>query len=209
MNKMSGAGIQTAMIITEQGVDAVITGNIGPNAFQTLSAAGIETFTGVSGKVSDAIEQLKKNELEPNPFPSVDSHYGLTDYQAKSKKSDSKMRILISAEDDRGLDAQTSTHFGRCPYYTIVDLEGNDISSSGTVENPYYNHHKPGQVPNFIKDQNANVIISGGMGQRAIQLFNDFEIEPITGASGNVRDALAEYLDGRLSGTSPCSGDHG
>lgn len=73
---MHGAGIQTAQIITNKGATVVLTGNCGPNAFQTLSAAGIQVIVGVSGTVKDAIEKYKKGELQPSSQASVPSHFG-------------------------------------------------------------------------------------------------------------------------------------
>ena len=54
------------------------------------------------------------------------------------------MRIAVSADTDRGLEALVSPHFGRCPYYTLVDVEGQTITSVKTVPNPYYPEHVPG-----------------------------------------------------------------
>src|SRR4030042_2932606 len=50
-----GAGISTAQTIAGKGIEAVLTGNCGPNAYEVLSAAGIKVFTGVAGKMQDAI----------------------------------------------------------------------------------------------------------------------------------------------------------
>jgi predicted Fe-Mo cluster-binding NifX family protein len=72
-----GAGIQAAQTVAKEGVKVVITGNIGPNAFQTLSAAGIVVFTGVDGTVKEAIEKHKKGELKLTTNPSVKSHFGM------------------------------------------------------------------------------------------------------------------------------------
>jgi predicted Fe-Mo cluster-binding NifX family protein len=72
-----GAGIQAAQTVAKTGVEVVVTGNIGPNAFQTLSAAGIKVFTGVNGTVKEAIEKHKKGELKKTESASVDSHFGM------------------------------------------------------------------------------------------------------------------------------------
>ena len=72
-----GAGIQAAQIIAKAGVEVVVTGNIGPNAFQTLSAAGIKVFTRTNGTIKDAIEKYKKGELEKIESASVGSHFGM------------------------------------------------------------------------------------------------------------------------------------
>ncbi len=74
---MGGAGIQTGQMITNRGVKAVITGNVGPNAFRVLSTAGVKVYSGISGKVSDAIQKLKDGQLQETPAPDVESHFGM------------------------------------------------------------------------------------------------------------------------------------
>jgi len=72
-----GAGISTAQLIAGKGVEAVLTGNCGPNAYQVLSAAGIKVITGVSGKVKDAIESYKSGKLQASSQPNVAGHFGM------------------------------------------------------------------------------------------------------------------------------------
>ena len=72
-----GAGIQAAQTVAKAGVEIVVTGNMGPNAFQTLSAAGIMVFTGANGTVKEAIEKYKKGELEKIESARVGSHFGM------------------------------------------------------------------------------------------------------------------------------------
>jgi predicted Fe-Mo cluster-binding NifX family protein len=72
-----GAGIRAAQKIIEKGVTAVITGNIGPNAFKTLSASGIKIITGASGTVKEVIEKYKKGELKESESPTAPGHFGL------------------------------------------------------------------------------------------------------------------------------------
>lgn len=72
-----GAGISAAQIITGKGVEAVLTGNCGPNAYQVLSPAGIKVITGVSGKVRDAVQSYKSGNLEGSTRPNVPGHFGM------------------------------------------------------------------------------------------------------------------------------------
>lgn len=74
---MGGAGIQSGQLVASKWVKVVLTGNVGPNAFQTLQAAGIDVITGVSGTIKEAIEKHKKGEFKPAPKPSVGSKFGM------------------------------------------------------------------------------------------------------------------------------------
>ena len=72
-----GAGISTAQTIAGKGVDAILTGNCGPSAFEVLSAAGIKVATGVSGKVQDAVRDYKAGRYQANSQPNVPVHFGM------------------------------------------------------------------------------------------------------------------------------------
>lgn len=115
------------------------------------------------------------------------------------------MRIAVSADDNKGLDSTISPHFGRCPYFIIVDVEDRSIEQVLQVENPYYGDHRPGQVPAFIEEQEVDVMLTGGMGARAMQFFSQYGIEPVTGAVGTVRMSLEQYLGGEMEGAAPCA----
>jgi predicted Fe-Mo cluster-binding NifX family protein len=121
------------------------------------------------------------------------------------------MRVAISADNNQGLDSVVSPHFGRCPYFILVDLEDRSVENVQGVDNPFYSQHRPGQVPGFINNQDVDVMLTGGMGGRAIGFFRQYGIQAVTGAYGTVRHALEQYLGGELQGAAPCreSVDHG
>jgi len=86
-----------------------------------------------------------------------------------------------------------------------VDLDGQEVKQVNAVANPNYGRHAPGTVPTFIQSQGADVMLAGGMGRRAIALFQQYGIQPATGAAGSVRHALEQYLGGELQRAEPCS----
>jgi predicted Fe-Mo cluster-binding NifX family protein len=73
-----GAGIQSSQFVVSKGAKAVITGNVGPNAVHTLSAAGVKIFTGQTGSVREAVERYRKGDMKPQGSPNVDNHYGMS-----------------------------------------------------------------------------------------------------------------------------------
>ena len=72
-----GAGIQSAKLMALKGAKAVLTGNCGPNAHQTLSAAGIDVVVDCSGTVSEVAERFKAGQLRAVSAPNVASHAGM------------------------------------------------------------------------------------------------------------------------------------
>ncbi len=77
IESMGGAGIQSGQFVAIKQAKAVITGNVGPNAFQALQAANVDVIIGVSGTVEEAIEKYKKGDLKPAEGPSVNSKFGV------------------------------------------------------------------------------------------------------------------------------------
>jgi predicted Fe-Mo cluster-binding NifX family protein len=77
LGAIGGAGIQAAQIIASKGAKVVITGNVGPNAFQALSAAGIKIITGAYGTVREVVEKYRRGELKETNSPTVGGHFGM------------------------------------------------------------------------------------------------------------------------------------
>jgi len=73
----SGAGIQAAQLIAHKKTSVLITGNVGPKAFQALSAAGIKIVTGASGKVREVVEKYREGLFSETKTPTVGEHFGI------------------------------------------------------------------------------------------------------------------------------------
>lgn len=77
LEAMGGAGIQAAQVIADKGAEVVITGNVGPNAFQTLNGAGIKIYGGASGTVKENLQKYENGELKEFSTSSVPRRFGM------------------------------------------------------------------------------------------------------------------------------------
>lgn len=75
LNAAQGAGIQAGKTVAGLGVKALITGHVGPKAFTTLQAGNVEIYTGATGSVADALEQLKTGKLKAAHSADVEGHW--------------------------------------------------------------------------------------------------------------------------------------
>ena len=117
-----------------------------------------------------------------------------------------KMRIAFATEDNRGLEAQVSSHFRIAPFFTFVDLDPDgEVVSVEVKENPFAQVHGPGLVPGFIRDEEADMVVAGGMGMRAAEFMRRVGVEPVVGAQGRVMDVLRAILAGEEFEGSLCS----
>ena len=110
------------------------------------------------------------------------------------------MKIAVASEN-----GMVTEHFGHCEGFMIFDAENNQIVKSETIANP---GHRPGFLPNFLADRGVNVIISGGMGGGAVEIFNERNVEVVVGASGDAKTAVEDYLKGELKTTGSVCHEH-
>jgi predicted Fe-Mo cluster-binding NifX family protein len=102
------------------------------------------------------------------------------------------MKVAISTDAD-----YVSPHFGRCPCFTIVEIEEGKILSKEIVNNP---GHQPAFLPQFLSERGVSYIIAGGMGRRAEALFSEKGIETLVGISGRVDEVIDKLIKGTLEG---------
>jgi len=102
------------------------------------------------------------------------------------------LKIAISTDD-----GFVSAHFGRCPSFTLVDIENNELKNREQIANP---GHHPGFLPEFLQKKGVIAIVAGGMGQRAQMLFDDKGIKVIVGIDGAIDDVIKQLAEGTLKG---------
>jgi len=110
------------------------------------------------------------------------------------------MRIAVANDNNN-----VSGHFGHCESFVIVNVNGNEVVAKEVVENP---GHKPGFLPKFLKEQNVNMIVAGGMGAKAQQLFAADDIEVVVGVAGNIDLAVEGILAGSIKSTKSVCNNH-
>ncbi|MGM0421134.1 MAG: NifB/NifX family molybdenum-iron cluster-binding protein [Bacillota bacterium] len=101
------------------------------------------------------------------------------------------MKVAISTDNNK-----VAQHFGRCPEYTIAVIKEGELLEKSTLENP---GHQPGFLPRFLADREVGCIISGGMGQKAQNLFAERGIETIVGVQGEIDEVLTRFTKGELT----------
>ncbi len=104
-----------------------------------------------------------------------------------------KRKIAVPVNDNGILDA----HFGHCKFFALVTAEDSKIVSEEKVVPP---GHEPGVLPKLLAEQGVTDILAGGMGQKAIQLFNHYKVNVFVGASSLKSNELVEgFLNGTLN----------
>lgn len=110
------------------------------------------------------------------------------------------MKIAVAS-----MGAEVAGHFGHCENFNIYETENGAITSANSIPNP---GHRPGFLPNYLGDLGVEVIVSGGMGGGAIEIFNERNIEVIVGAEGDAATCVAQYLAGNLHSTGSICHQH-
>lgn len=102
------------------------------------------------------------------------------------------MKVAIPTEA-----GQVCSHFGHAPVFTVAITEEGKIVKTETHENP---GHEPGKLPAWLGGLGVKVVLAGGMGERALSLFEAQGIQVCVGVTGPVDEVLAAFLEDRLQG---------
>ncbi len=159
---------------------------------QTLASLPIDT------RLADASDRGEIEKFEGTWFDKVANIL-----ERKTEQDEAggfKLKIAVASENQ-----QVTEHFGHCVNFNIYDSVNDTIVKKTSIPNP---GHKPGFLPNFLNDMGVNVIISGGMGGGAVDIFNEKGIEVIVGARGDAEMAAVQYLQGKLQSTGSVCHEH-
>lgn len=102
------------------------------------------------------------------------------------------MKVAISTDGE-----YVSEHFGRCPKFTLLNIENGKANSIIELDNP---GHSPGNIPRVLHDKGVELIICGGMGARAEGFFKQFGIKSLTGIRGKIEEVILKLENGTLEG---------
>ena len=110
------------------------------------------------------------------------------------------MKIAIASDGK-----YVSAHFGHCEGFSIYEIKEGEILAENFIPNP---GHRPGFLPMYLRKLNVDVIIAGGMGEAAQQLFNENGIEVVVGAQGISSDVVKKYIKGELKSAGSVCREH-
>ncbi|HHT63185.1 MAG TPA: dinitrogenase iron-molybdenum cofactor [Clostridia bacterium] len=110
------------------------------------------------------------------------------------------MKIGVAKEGN-----QVSQHFGHCEGFQVFEVKDGQVISEEFVQSP---GHRPGFLPPYLADMGVNVVIAGGMGATAQELFRERGVSVIVGAQGRIEDVVNEYLKGNLVSTGSVCSEH-
>lgn len=192
-----GAGIKAAEQMGELKVEAVITGQLGPNATKVLSELGIKAYSG-AGVITDVLDQFVENKLEEiNDV--AEAHGGSISTESSNEK------IFFPLLDDNGLDSEISQHFGHAPFFGLYDVKSKDLK---IIKNDL-DHTDPSKSPidQIEEAVNPTTIFAKGIGGRAIGLIQEKGLGLKTGNYCTVKEVI-ENLDKLENQTQDCGHKH-
>jgi len=150
----------------------------------------------VAAETVMTIENLDDEELERL------RHKKLEKLMKKSRREGGgklNERIVIPAEDGNGLDARLSEHFGRAPYFVVVELdEDGDVSNVQAVFNESEHFGGSGRPPDRILQFKPHAVITYGMGPRALSIFQEARVAVLKANADTVKEVVEAYKQDRL-----------
>jgi predicted Fe-Mo cluster-binding NifX family protein len=108
------------------------------------------------------------------------------------------MIICIPSMDDKGLFSEISVHFGKSPYFTILDVEDNKIKEIKVIKSEGKHAGGKKTPAEIIIQLKPDVLLCANLGSKAIQMLNKEGVKIFAGASGNVENTFEEWKNNNL-----------
>ncbi len=193
-----GAGIRAAEQMGELKVDAVITGQLGPNATSVLKQLDIKAYT-ASGVITDVLTDFVENKLE------LITEIAESHAESSTTKKDSYERIFFPLLNDKEMDSEISQHFGHAPFFGLYDVNKKKFK---IIKNNL-NHTDPTKSPidQIEEAVNPTTIFAKGIGKRAISIIAQKGLRLKTGNYLTVKEVI-ENLDNLDDQTESCGHEH-
>ncbi|WP_407354747.1 NifB/NifX family molybdenum-iron cluster-binding protein [Methanolobus sp. WCC5] len=118
------------------------------------------------------------------------------------------MKLCIPSTGQNGINDTVGQHFGKVPYYAVYDTETRDVS---VIPNTSEHNGGTGLPPEIMAKVGVDVMLCGGLGVKAVAMFEQYDIEVFVGATGTIQDAITAWEQCRLAKATKdnsCSG-HG
>ncbi len=124
------------------------------------------------------------------------------------------MKLCIPAMGQKGIEETVGQHFGKVPYYALYDT---DTKETTVIENTSEHNGGVGLPPEIMDKEGVDIMLCGGLGQKAVLMFEQYGIDVFIGANGTIQDAISAWEDCKLTRATQnnsCSGhdhdhDHG
>lgn len=193
----NGAGTGASQLMSEHGVDVLYTGKVGPKAADVLERAGIRVVEVTEGTVSEILTKAWQDSL---PVSEGKSEGDRPDFvvQPAEPIAEGAVRVAIPTETSAGLAAPRSGHFGKCAYYTLVDVADTRVVAVQSMRNG--GHISGGcSVPvMLLKGWCVDRVVVAGIGGRPLMGFRQAGIEVYGGHGSTVQETIDAYLAGRI-----------
>lgn len=106
------------------------------------------------------------------------------------------MKLCIPAMGQKGIEEAVGQHFGKVPYYALYDT---DTKESSVISNTSEHNGGTGLPPEIMAKESVDIMLCGGLGKKAVVMFEQYGIDVFIGANGTIKDAIAAWESNDLS----------
>jgi len=192
----NGAGTGAAQMMSEQKVDVLYTGKVGPKAADALEKAGIRVVEDATGTVEEVLVKAAQNA--PPTSGGGGAGQESVQFEPAEPVTEGAVRVAIPSDTMAGLEAPRSGHFGKCAYYTLVDIADKNVVAVQSMQN---GGHVVGgcSVPvMLLKGWDVDSVVVAGIGGRPLMGFREEGIEVYSGYGATVQETVDAYLQGQI-----------